>query len=105
MTNPSTPVLNSASDTTTAALSATKGEYDSPKVPNERQILWRRLPLESPRELNLSKICERDSKFEEGYDSDGDPEPWYDVEAIEGVQDFDEDTIVEKFNNIQLGEV
>ena len=105
MTNPSTPVLNSALDTTTAALLATKGEDDSPKVPSERQILWRRLPLESPRELNLSKICERDSKFEEGYDSNCDPEPWCDVEAIEGVQDFDEDTIVENFNNTQLGEV
>ena len=61
--------------------------------------------MESPRDLNLSKIYQIESKFEKGYDSDGKPEAWCDVEAIERVQHFDEDAPVEKFHNLQFVEV
>jgi hypothetical protein len=45
----------------------------------------------SPRLKNLSDMEKNDNKFENGYDSDGDDGPFYDVTLREGKQFFDED--------------
>jgi hypothetical protein len=45
----------------------------------------------SPRLKNLSNMEKNDKKFEDGYDSDGDDGPFYDVTSIEGKQFFEED--------------
>ena len=50
---------------------------------------------EIPRQVNLSKLSSLESNFGEGYDSDGERGPWYDVIGLEGEQDYDKDEIPE----------
>ena len=47
----------------------------------------------SPQQKNLSNIYKIEHKFEQGYDSDGEL-PSFNMELIEGTQDFDEDAII-----------
>ena len=49
----------------------------------------------SPQQLNLPNITRREARFEDGYDSDGEIEPFNDVFEVEGPQDFDEDAVLE----------
>ena len=49
----------------------------------------------SPLQVNLSKLSSLESNFDEGYDSDGERVPWWDVMGLEGEQDYDEDEIPE----------
>ena len=49
--------------------------------------------LESPRQVNLSKLSSLESNFGEGYNSDGDRGPWCDLIGLKGEQDYDEDEI------------
>ena len=49
----------------------------------------------SPRQVNLSRLSLLESKFDDGYDSDGERGPWCDVIGLEGEQDYDEDEIPE----------
>ena len=61
---------------------------------------------QSPCQRELLGIVTLKSKFEEGYDSDGESGPWCDMEALEGEQDFEEDDLLEvDFEEDELLEV
>ena len=49
----------------------------------------------SPRQVNLLKFSSLESDFDEGYNSDGERGPWWDVIGLEGEQYYDEDEIPE----------
>ena len=61
-----------------------------------RPLAAQHVTNESPRQKNLSNVAQLESKFEEGYDSDGQAGPWCDLMATEGEQDFEEDLLIEQ---------
>ena len=56
----------------------------------------------SPREINLTNIYTHESRFEEGYDSDGNAGPWCKMEELEGIQDSEEADLreIENFDDL-----
>ena len=54
---------------------------------------------ESPRLQNLMNISKLEGQFDDEYDSDGEVYPYCNMEEIEGLQIFDDEEILQYFNN------
>ena len=54
------------------------------------EIVETGLDLQSPRAINIRDIRKYESKFDQGYDSDGEAGPWCEMEKEEGPQFFEE---------------
>ena len=67
-------------------------QNDAPE-PSGREKVPAPIVPASPLQVNLSRLSSLESKFDDGYDSDGERGPWCDVIGLEGEQDYDEDEI------------
>jgi len=91
---PSTPTQNGEGSVDIHPSRQRNGGISSNSRPPEEEVFLDS-PVHSPHRRNLAKIRSTEQQFEEGYDSDGEVGPFYDVTAIEGTQDFDEENIGE----------
>ena len=67
-------------------------EMDAITTPPFREIVTH----ESPRVRNLMMLNKLEGKFDDGYDSDGECGPFFDLEDVEGLQIFDEEVMMER---------
>ena len=79
---------------------------EGPKIPRKKPMIEVSVPIDSvsPREINLTNIYTNESRFEEGYNSDGNAGPWCEMEELEGIQDFEEADLREMENFYDLFE-
>ena len=71
-------------------------EAAMPKTPEstaKRAAAVAAIPNLSPKRRDLSRMGDMEDLFEAGYDSDGECGPFVDVEAVEGEQDFEENSV------------
>ena len=89
-------LVNLGLDTVTADLDGGLGEEivpDSSFGAPVPEIVETSLDPQSPHAVNLCDLRKYESRFDQGYDSDGNPGPWCDMVKEEGPQFFEEDFI------------